>query len=213
MARHRDVEPYETILADEDADGTARQARPGGNSSATTARPATARDGQGGANYPDLTDERLAMGRGPRRRSSRRCGLASTPHPNARIGQMPAFGPRRDPRPQRRSRTSAPTCYSLSDPGGIRRPGIIERIKAGREVFLTHAVRPATARTRKGNREVGAPNLTDRPLGLRRRPPDHHRLRCMAGGRVTCRHWDERLTPAEIKILSLYVASLGTKRP
>ena len=64
----------------------------------------------------------------------------------------------------------------------------------------------------KGNREVGAPNLTDQHWVY---GGDLQTIiNTIHGGRQGhMPTWDERLTPAEIKILSLYVASLGTKQP
>ena len=54
-------------------------------------------------------------------------------------------------------------------------PQNVARIEAGREIFLTTCA-ACHGEDAKGNTDVGAPNLTDRYLDLRRRSPDHHHL-------------------------------------
>ncbi len=118
---------------------------------------------------------------------------------------MPSFG--RDGLLNREQVNSvAAYVYSLSNPDYST-----DKIAAGREVFLTSCA-ACHGESARGNQDVGAPNLTD--------------TYWIYGGElqtiVTTVHggrqghmptWDERLTNAEIKILALYVYSLGVERP
>jgi len=164
-------------------------------------------DGRGRANYPDLTDEDWLWGGGPEKiAETMKIGINST-HQNTRVAQMPAFG--RDAILDRNQVTNVGTyVQSLSDPA-VSTAQNIEQMKAGREIFLTTCA-ACHGEDGKGNREVGAPNLTDQHWVY---GGDLQTIiNTIHGGRQGhMPTWDERLTPAEIKILSLYVASLGTK--
>ena len=166
-------------------------------------------DGRGRANYPDLTDEDWLWGGGPEKiAETMKIGINST-HQNTRVAQMPAFG--RDAILDRNQVTNVATyVQSLSDPA-VSTAQNIEQMKAGREIFLTTCA-ACHGEDGKGNREVGAPNLTDQHWVY---GGDLQTIiNTIHGGRQGhMPTWDERLTPAEIKILSLYVASLGTKQP
>jgi cytochrome c oxidase cbb3-type subunit 3 len=166
-------------------------------------------DGRGRANYPDLTDEDWLWGGGPEKiAETMKIGINST-HQNTRVAQMPAFG--RDAILDRNQVTNVGTyVQSLSDPA-VSTAQNIEQMKAGREIFLTTCA-ACHGEDGKGNREVGAPNLTDQHWVY---VGDLQTIiNTIHGGRQGhMPTWDERLTPAEIKILSLYVASLGTKQP
>ena len=166
-------------------------------------------DGRGRANYPDLTDGDWLWGGGPEKiAETMKIGINST-HQNTRVAQMPAFG--RDAILDRNQVTNVGTyVQSLSDPA-VSTAQNIEQMKAGREIFLTTCA-ACHGEDGKGNREVGAPNLTDQHWVY---GGDLQTIiNTIHGGRQGhMPTWDERLTPAEIKILSLYVASLGTKQP
>jgi cytochrome c oxidase cbb3-type subunit III len=166
-------------------------------------------DGRGRANYPDLTDADWLWGGGPEKiAETMKIGINST-HQNTRVAQMPAFG--RDAILDRNQVTNVGTyVQSLSDPA-VSTAQNIEQMKAGREIFLTTCA-ACHGEDGKGNREVGAPNLTDQHWVY---GGDLQTIiNTIHGGRQGhMPTWDERLTPAEIKILSLYVASLGTKQP
>ena len=166
-------------------------------------------DGRGRANYPDLTDEDWLWGGGPEKiAETMKIGINST-HQNTRVAQMPSFG--RDAILDRNQVTNVGTyVQSLSDPA-VSTAQNIEQMKAGREIFLTTCA-ACHGEDGKGNREVGAPNLTDQHWVY---GGDLQTIiNTIHGGRQGhMPTWDERLTPAEIKILSLYVASLGTKQP
>ena len=137
-----------------------------------------------------------------------RVGINS-PHPETRFAQMPAFG--RDGMLDRAQvRDVAAYVYSLSHPDYSTAENV-DAIDAGREIFLTTCA-ACHGEDAKGSEEVGAPNLTDD--------------RWIYGGDmqtiITSVHggrqghmptWDERLTDAQIKILALYVDSLGVETP
>lgn len=166
-------------------------------------------DGRGQANYPDLTDDDWLWGGDIQTiADTMRVGI-NTEHPEARFAQMPSFG--RDGILDREQvRAVAGYVHSLSN-SDYSTPDNIERIEAGHEVFLTSCA-ACHGEDARGIQEVGAPNLTD----------DYW----VYGGDlqtiVTSIHggrqghmptWDERLTDGEIKILALYVHSLGVEKP
>ena len=166
-------------------------------------------DGKGRAGYPDLTDDDWIWGGEPETiAETMRVGVNST-HLEARIGQMPAFG--RDQMLSRKEVSDvAAYVFSLSHPESATE-GNSDRVAAGKEVFLTNCA-ACHGEDAKGNRELGAPNLTDNYWiyggDLQTIVTTIH------GGRQGhMPTWDERLTPAEIKILALYVHSLSKGRP
>jgi cytochrome c oxidase cbb3-type subunit 3 len=166
-------------------------------------------DGRGGDNYPDLTDHDWIWGGGPERiAETMRVGV-NTRHAETRASQMPSFG-RDQMLDPRQVRSVATYVYSLSNPSAST-PGNIGRIEAGRQVFLTNCA-ACHGEDAKGNPDLGAPNLTDRYWiyggDLEKIVTSVH------GGRQGhMPTWDERLTPAEIKILALYVYTLGVENP
>lgn len=200
-------EPYDAILADETlmqtVRGTGRQLF-GDNCAACHGR-----DGRGRAGYPDLTDDDWLWGGGPERiEQTLRYGI-NTAHPDSRIAQMPAFG--RDEMLDRdQVRSVASYVYSLSNPDHSTEENL-GLIEAGREVFAATCA-ACHGDDAQGIADVGAPNLTD--------------ARWVYGGDlqtiITSVHggrqghmptWDERLSDAEIRTLSLYVHDLGTGQP
>jgi len=202
-----ETEPYDTILADEALMRTVRSTGRGlfGDNCAAC----HGRDGKGRANYPDLTDDDWLWGGGPELiEQTLRVGI-NTRHPESRIGQMPAFG--RDQMLDREQvRTVAAYVYSLTH-ADYSTPENIDRIEAGREVFLGTCA-ACHGENGNGNRDVGAPNLTDSywiyggDLGTI--------IASVHGGRQGhMPTWDERLTRAEIRTLALYVHDLGTQQP
>jgi cytochrome c oxidase cbb3-type subunit 3 len=100
--------------------------------------------------------------------------------------------------------------YSLSH-SEFSTPANAKSIEAGGKVFKTTCV-ACHGEDAKGLRETGAPNLADRfwiyggDLGSI--------INSVHGGRQGhMPTWDERLTPAKIKILALYVHSLREEKP
>jgi cytochrome c oxidase cbb3-type subunit 3 len=166
-------------------------------------------NGRGAAGYPDLTDEDWIWGGGPEDIAETiRVGI-NTPNAESRIAQMPAFG--RDQMLERQQvRDVALYVHSLSNPA-VSTPENVERIEAGREVFLTTCA-ACHGEDARGLPDTGAPNLTDAYWiyggDLQSIVTSVH------GGRQGhMPTWDERLTEAQIKILALYVHSLGVESP
>ena len=167
------------------------------------------RDGRGGDNYPDLTDHDWIWGGGPERiAETLRVGVNSL-HAKSRAAQMPSFG-RDKMLDQTQVGNVATYVYSLSNPLAST-PQTIARIEAGRQVFLTNCA-ACHGEDAKGNQDLGAPNLSDRFWIY---GGDFEKIvTTIHGGRQGhMPTWDERLSPAEIKILALYVYSLGVENP
>ena len=167
------------------------------------------RDGRGGDNYPDLTDHDWIWGGGPERiAETLRVGVNSL-NAESRAAQMPSFG-RDKMLDQTQVGNVATYVYSLSNPLAST-PQTIARIEAGRQVFLTNCA-ACHGEDAKGNQDLGAPNLSDRFWIY---GGDFEKIvTTIHGGRQGhMPTWDERLSPAEIKILALYVYSLGVENP
>ena len=156
------------------------------------------RDGRGRDNYPDLTDDDWLWGGGPEKiAETMRVGINSR-HQNTRVAQMPAFG--RDAMLDRTQVTNVATyVHSLSNPAAST-PNR-NRQDPGGPGGLPDDLRGLPRRRRKGQ-PGGRSAQPDRSvLGLWRRPPDDRQT--IHGGRQGhMPTWDERLTPAEIKILA-----------
>jgi cytochrome c oxidase cbb3-type subunit III len=198
---------YDAILADESlmrvVRSTGRQLF-GDNCAACHGR-----DGRGRANYPDLTDDDWLWGGGPELiEQTLRVGI-NTQNPESRVAQMPAFG-RDEMLDREQVRNVAAYVYALSHPD-YSTPENVERIEAGREVFLTTCA-ACHGEDARGKRDVGAPNLTDTDWLY---GGDMQTIvASVHGGRQGhMPTWDERLTDAEIRMLAVYVHDLGTRQP
>lgn len=202
-----ETESYDAILADEGLMQTVR--RTGRQLFGDNCAACHGRDGKGRANYPDLTDDDWLWGGGPEFiEQTMRVGI-NTRHPESRIAQMPAFG--RDQMLEREQvRSVAAYVYSLSHPD-YSVPGNIDRIEAGREVFLTNCA-PCHGEDANGSLDFGAPNLTD-PYWLYGGDLDTIIASVHGGRQGHMPTWDERLTTAEIRTLALYVYDLGVQQP
>jgi cytochrome c oxidase cbb3-type subunit 3 len=202
-----ETESYDKLLADEGlmqiVRNTGRQLF-GDNCAACHGR-----DGKGRTNYPDLTDDDWLWGGGPARvEQTLRVGI-NTRHQESRVGEMPAFG--RDKMLDQEQVTNvAAYVYSLTHPA-YSTPENVKRIEAGREVFLTTCA-ACHGENAQGNPDVGAPNLTDAHW-LYGGDLDTIIASVHGGRQGHMPTWDERLTPAEIRILALYVHDLGTEQP
>lgn len=167
------------------------------------------RDGKGGNNYPDLTDHDWIWGGGPETiAQTMRIGVNSS-NPESRVSQMPSFGRDQMLDPVQ-VRNVATYVHSLSNPSDAT-PDNVATIEAGRQVFLTTCA-ACHGQDAKGNKDMGAPNLTDQYWiyggDLQTIVTSVH------GGRQGhMPTWDKRLTPADIKILALYVYKLGVENP
>jgi cytochrome c oxidase cbb3-type subunit 3 len=200
-------EPYDAILADEVLMQTVRAT--GRQLFGDNCAACHGRDAKGGANYPDLTDGDWLWGGGPELiEQTMRVGI-NTGHPETRIGQMPAFG-RDEMLDRAQVRSVAAYVYSLTHPE-YSTPENVERIEAGREVFVTTCA-ACHGEDAKGSLEVGAPNLMD-TAWIYGGDLDTIIASVHGGRQGHMPTWDERLTTAEIRTLALYVHDLGTRQP
>lgn len=167
------------------------------------------RNGRGGDNYPDLTDHDWIWGGGPEAIAQTISTGVNSTHADSRVSQMPAFG--RDQMLERAQlHDVALYVHSLSNPDDAT-PDNVKTIEAGRQVFLTNCA-ACHGEDAKGSVDIGAPNLTDKYWiyggNLETIVATLH------GGRQGhMPTWDKRLSPADIKILALYVYSLGVEKP
>ncbi len=200
-------EPYDTIMADQQlmsiVRSTGRQLF-GDNCAACHGV-----DGRGRAGYPDLTDDDWLWGGGPELiEQTMRVGI-NTRHPESRMAQMPAFG--RDGILDREQvRSVAAYVYSLSNPD-YSTEQTLPAIQAGQEVFVATCA-ACHGEDAAGNRDVGAPNLTDDRWvyggDLQTVISSVH------GGREGhMPTWDERLSTVDIRTLALYVHDLEARQP
>lgn len=167
------------------------------------------RNGKGGRNYPDLTDDDWLWGGGPERIVETMTVGVNTRHSKSRVSQMPAFGAD-EMLDKKQVSDVAAYVYSLSNPETSTADNI-GQIDAGREVFVT-ACSSCHGQDAKGKQDMGAPNLTD---GRWMYGGSLDRIiQTVHGGRQGhMPTWDERLSPAEIKIIALYVNALGREKP
>ena len=202
-----ETESYDIILADEAMMKTVQstgQQLFGDNCAACHGR-----DGKGRAFYPDLTDDDWLWGGGPELiEQTLRVGI-NTAHPDSRIAQMPAFG-RDEMLDREQVRSVAAYVFSLTNPDFSTAQNV-ERIEAGKEVFATTCA-ACHGENGEGNREVGAPNLTD-AYWVYGGTLDNIIASVHGGRQGHMPTWDERLTTAEIRTLALYVHHLGTRQP
>ncbi|MEQ1943885.1 cytochrome-c oxidase, cbb3-type subunit III [Mesorhizobium sp. VNQ89] len=200
-------EPYETVLADPAFMQTVRQT--GNQLFGDNCAACHGRDGRGRAGYPNLTDNDWLWGGSPETiEQTLRVGINSS-HAESRVAMMPAFG--RDGMLERQQVSNvASYVFSLSHPDYVTEE-TSGKIDAGREVFVASCA-ACHGENAKGNREVGAPNLTD----------DHWIYggdlqtitSSIYGGREGhMPTWNDRLSDGEIRTLSLYVHDLGTRQP
>lgn len=166
-------------------------------------------DGRGRANYPNLADDDWLWGGDPETIGETiRVGINSE-HPDSRFAQMPSFG--RDGILDRdQVRMAAAYVYSLSNPDYSTAENI-ESIESGREIFLTNCA-ACHGEDARGNQDLGAPNLTD-PYWIYGGDLPTIVTTVHGGRQGHMPTWDERLTNTEIKILALYVHSLGVENP
>lgn len=167
-------------------------------------------DAKGRANFPDLTDNDWLWGDGGPNAIAEtlRVGINAA-HDETRFAQMPAFG-RDQLLTSAEVRLVAAYVYSLSHPESST-PENVGQIEAGHELFATNCS-GCHGETGAGNRETGAPNLTD-ALWLYGGDLATIVTTIHGGRQGHMPTWDERLTGTDIKLLAMYVHSLGVATP
>ncbi|RWA63670.1 cytochrome-c oxidase, cbb3-type subunit III [Mesorhizobium sp.] len=156
----------------------------------------------GGPGFPDLTAKSWLWGGEPEKIAETiGIGINST-NDDTRVSQMLAFG--RDGILDRQKITDVVAYVrSLSMPDA----GSAESIEAGREVFAGNCV-ACHGKDAKGMHEQGAPDLTDSHWIYGGTLQDVYST-VYSGRQGHMPNWNARLTPAEIKLLALYVGQLG----
>lgn len=167
------------------------------------------RDGKGGKNYPDLSDHDWIWGGGPEAIAQTITTGVNSSHADSRVSQMPAFG-RDEMLDPAQVKTVAAYVHSLSNPTDST-PKTIETIEAGRQVFLTTCA-ACHGEDAKGKADLGAPNLTDQ-YWIYGGNLQSIIVTIHGGRQGHMPTWDKRLGPLQIKILALYVYSLGLESP
>ena len=206
MAR-LETEPYDVIMADEALMQTVRNT--GRQLFGDNCAACHGRDGKGGTNYPDLTDDDWLWGGGAELvEQTMRVGI-NTAHPDTRIAQMPAFG-RDEMLDREQVRDVAAYVYSIANPD-YSTPENLDRINAGREVFVTTCA-ACHGENAQGSAEVGAPNLTD-DRWVYGGSMDTIIASVHGGRQGHMPTWEKRLSNADIRTLALYVHDLGTEQP
>ncbi|RYZ14786.1 MAG: cytochrome-c oxidase, cbb3-type subunit III [Alphaproteobacteria bacterium] len=162
-------------------------------------------DGKGRANYPNLTDDDWQWGGDVQRIAETISVGVNTANPGTRLAEMPRFGVDQM-LPGEDIEKAASYIYSLSNPDHAT-TGTAERIAAGREVFVANCA-TCHGDDARGKSDVGAPNLTDKRW-LYGGEMETIIATIHGGRRGHMPTWDQRLTLTEIKILALYVHSLG----
>ncbi|MDX8436120.1 MULTISPECIES: cytochrome-c oxidase, cbb3-type subunit III [Mesorhizobium] len=156
----------------------------------------------GGPGFPDLTAKSWLWG-GESEKIAETIGIGiNSTNDDTRVSQMLAFG--RDGILDRQKITDVVAYVrSLSMPDA----GSAESIEAGREVFAGNCV-ACHGKDAKGMHEQGAPDLTDSHWIYGGTLQDVYST-VYSGRQGHMPNWNARLTPAEIKLLALYVGQLG----
>ncbi len=168
---------------------------------ATNCAPCHGRGAQGFIGYPNLNDDEWLWGGSIEDiHDTIRFGIRSG-HADGRDSQMPRFGI--DGLLERKQITDTAE-YVLSLTGRATDHEAVER---GREVFAEQCI-ACHGEDGKGNRELGAPDLTD-AIWLYGSSKDDvvESIRTGRGGQMPV--WEGRLDPVTIKSLTVYVHSLG----
>lgn len=168
---------------------------------ATNCAPCHGRGAQGFTGYPNLNDDDWLWGGSIEDiHDTIRFGIRSG-HADGRDSQMPRFGI--DGLLERKPINDTAE-YVLSLTGRATDQEAVER---GREVFAEQCI-ACHGEDGKGNRELGAPDLTDAIwLYGSSRDAVVESIRTGRGGQMPI--WEGRLDPVTIKSLTVYVHSLG----
>ena len=160
--------------------------------------------GTGGPGFPDLSAKAWLWGGDPETLAETiRVGINSSSD-ETRISQMLAFG-RDGMLGGEEIRSAAAYVRSLSDlPLGEADRA---RIEAGKEVFDANCA-SCHGEDAKGSVDVGAPDLTD-ATWIYGSGAQAVFTSIYSGRQGHMPHWEGRLSPVDIKLLALYVGTLG----
>lgn len=164
-------------------------------------------NGRGGPGYPNLTDQAWLWGGAPEEiQQTLQVGINSE-HPETRIAEMMAFG-ENNMLGRGEIRDVVTYVQSLSDLEAVAdRPE--EALSNGEEIFAANCA-SCHAEDGSGMTELGAPDLTDNSWIY---GSDRQSIydTIFYGRQGVMPHWEERLSPLELKILSLYVADMSAE--
>lgn len=158
----------------------------------------------GGPGFPNLAAKAWLWGGEPETIAETiRVGINGTAE-DTRVSQMLAFG--RDGMLDRQQITDV-VAYVRSLSGAELAGGETDRIASGHEIFAENCA-SCHGEDAKGSHELGAPDLTDRTwiYGGDRQSVY---TTVYSGRQGHMPSWEGRLTPLQIKILALYVHTLG----
>jgi cytochrome c oxidase cbb3-type subunit 3 len=160
--------------------------------------------GTGGPGFPNLAARAWLWGGEPDTIAETiRIGINAT-NEETRVSQMMAFG-RDGVLDDRQVRAVAAYVRSLSDlPMGASDKALAED---GRQVFADNCV-ACHGEDGHGSTDVGAPNLTD-ATWIYGSDAQTVFTTVYSGRQGHMPHWEGRLSPVDIKILALYVGTLG----
>ncbi|QRI66552.1 cytochrome-c oxidase, cbb3-type subunit III (plasmid) [Shinella sp. PSBB067] len=160
--------------------------------------------GTGGPGFPNLAAKAWLWGGEPDTIAETiRIGINAT-NEETRVSQMMAFG-RDGVLDDRQVRAVAAYVRSLSDlPMGASDKAMVED---GKQVFADNCV-ACHGENGHGSKDVGAPNLTD-ATWIYGSDAQTVFTTVYSGRQGHMPHWEGRLSPVDIKILALYVGTLG----
>jgi cytochrome c oxidase cbb3-type subunit 3 len=154
----------------------------------------------GGPGFPNLTSKSWLWGGEPEAiEETIKVGINST-NDDTRVSQMMAFGRDGVLAPEQISNV---VTYVRSLSGA---EGDAARIDAGKEVFAANCV-ACHGDNAKGNHDVGAPDLTDH-FWIYGGDVDSVYTSVYSGRQGHMPHWDARLSPLQVKLLTVYVHTL-----
>ncbi|GJL91196.1 cytochrome-c oxidase, cbb3-type subunit III [Hyphococcus sp.] len=166
-------------------------------------------DGQGGGGFPNLVDDQWLWGGDPETiMETLRVGVNSG-HDEARISQMMAYG-RDGILTLEQRRAVAKFVLSLSS-DDEQEPTDAEVLPLGAEVFGQHCV-SCHGPDGRGMQSVGAPNLTD-DFWIYGGDTASIEETLRNGRQGVMPNWDERLSIADRKVLTLYIRELTREAP
>lgn len=162
------------------------------------------REATGGRGFPNLADNIWLWGNNEATiMETLRVGINST-HPDTRVAQMPAFGTDALLTPTEVAAVVSHT-RSLSSANGPAAG------TTGAALFAANCA-SCHGETGKGNIELGAPNLTDSDWIYGGDRKSVHET-VWKGRQGLMPSWDQRLTPAERKILTVHLLAKAGARP
>lgn len=157
----------------------------------------------GGPGFPDLAAKAWLWGGEPETlEETIRVGINST-NDDTRVSQMMAFG--RDGILDR-TQIENVVAYVRSLSGALPAEGNAGRIEAGKQVFAENCV-ACHGEEAKGSHDVGAPNLTDNTW-IYGGDAQSVYSSVFSGRQGHMPHWGSRLSPLQVKLLTLYVHTL-----